>query len=140
MNQPIPQGQYLPAIRHHDIIYTSGMTPRFDGVLMHEGQIKATDSIEMYRDAVRLAAKNALIAAQATLEKDEKITRILQLSVYLNTEVGFSKHSKIADFASALLVEELGRESIGSRVAIGMSSLPSNAPVEVTLVAAVSRI
>lgn len=26
--QPIPQGKYLPAVRHADLIFTSGMTPR----------------------------------------------------------------------------------------------------------------
>ena len=33
--QPVPQGRYLPSIRHHDTTYTSGMTPRENGVLKY---------------------------------------------------------------------------------------------------------
>ncbi len=135
--QPIPQGKYLPASRHNDIVYTSGMTPRRDGVLIYAGKIEAEKPIEEYKEALRLAAKNALLSAQATLQKDEKIDKILQLTIYLNTQESFKKHPKIADFASALLVEKLGIEAIGSRITIGVSSLPSNAPAEIALVATI---
>lgn len=135
--QPIPQGNYLPSVRHDNLIYTSGMTPRKDGKLIYSGKIQATNPIESYRDAVRLATKNALVSAQACVQKNEKISLILQLTVYLNTELGFLEHSKIADYASALLIEELGVTSIGSRVAIGVATLPSDALVEIALVAAV---
>lgn len=139
MNRPIPQGRYLPAVRHNDIIYTSGMTPRTDGVLVYSGKIQVSKPIETYRKAVRLATKNALLSAQTVLQKNEKISLILHLSVYLNTEQGFSEHSKIADYASALLIKELGVDGIGSRVAVGVATLPSNALVEIALVCAVSQ-
>ncbi|MDX1809978.1 MAG: RidA family protein [Sulfurospirillaceae bacterium] len=139
MNQPIPQGKYQPAIRHQDIVYTSGMTSRVQGVLMYTGKIQISKPIETYFQAVRLAAKNALLAAQAVLHEYEKISMILQLSVYLNAEQGFNEHSKIADFASAFLMEELGISIVGSRIAIGVATLPSNAPVEISLVASISR-
>ena len=38
IEQPIPQGKYLPAVRHADVIYTSGMTPRKAGILMYSGK------------------------------------------------------------------------------------------------------
>ena len=134
IEQPIPQGKYLPAVRHADVIYTSGMTPRKAGILMYSGKIRAADPIECHRDAVRLAAENALAAAQACLREDEKISIILQLNVFLNAEQGFTAHAKIADYASEVLIEHLGADSIGSRAAIGVATLPSDAPVEVTLV------
>ena len=138
--QPVPQGQYLPAIRHNDVVYTAGMTPRKDGKLTYTGKIKVTSPVEIYRDAVQLATKNALLAAQACLQKNEKISIILQVTVYLNTEQGFSNHSKVADYASELLLEELGVNSIGSRVAIGVATLPSDALVEIALVSAVTKL
>lgn len=137
--QPIPQGLYLPAARHDNTIYTSGMTPRIDGILMYTGKIQATNRVKTYRKAVRLATKNALLAAQSTLQKNEKISLVLQLTVFLNAEQGFTKHAKVADYASTLLVKELGANSIGSRAAIGVATLPSNAPVEVTLVCTVTK-
>lgn len=135
--QPIPQGKYLPAVRHAEIIYTSGMTPRKAGKLIYSGKIKVDDAIEKYQAAVQLATINALIAAQSCLEENEKIAIILQLNVFLNAEESFTAHAKIADFASEVLMKELGANCIGSRAAIGIASLPSNAPVEITLVAKV---
>lgn len=137
--QPIPQGKYLPAIRHNDLIYTSGMTPRKAGKLIFSGQISANDPIEIHKEAVSLACINALVAAQACLSKDEKISTIIQLNVFLNTETAFTAHSAIANFASYVLIENLGANCIGSRTAIGVNSLPSNATVEISLIARVVK-
>jgi enamine deaminase RidA (YjgF/YER057c/UK114 family) len=134
IEQPIPQGKYLPAVRHADLIYTSGMTPRKAGILIYSGKIRASDPLESHRDAVCLATLNALVAARACLKEGEKISVILQLNIFLNAEPEFTAHPKIADYASETLIEHLGPGSIGSRAAIGVASLPSNAPVEVTLI------
>ena len=134
IEQPIPQGKYLPAIRHADLIFTSGMTARMAGKLIYSGKIRVDDSIESHRDAVRLATLNALTAAQSCLHEGEKIALILQLNVFLNAEEEFAAHAKVADFASEVLIENIGFECIGSRAAIGVSSLPSNSPVEITLI------
>ncbi len=137
--QPIPQGLYKPAVRHDNIIYTSGMTPRKNGELLYYGKIEASKPIEVYKDAVCLASKNALLSAQYCLKENEKISLILQMTIYLCAKEDFTQHSKISDYASNFLLEKLGLDSVGSRAAVGVSSLPSNAPVEVKLVAVVSR-
>jgi len=137
-DQPIPQGKYKAAVRNADLIYTSGMTPRKAGKLIYSGQIKTKDPLESHTDAVRLATLNALTAAQACLGENEKISIILQLNVFLNTEESFTAHARIADFSSDVLIENLGLNCIGSRAAIGVASLPSNAPVEITLIARVT--
>mgnify|MGYP001097741583 CR=1 FL=1 len=134
MEQPIPQGNYLSAVRHADLIYTSGMTPRKAGILIYFGKIRASDPIESHRDAVQLATLNALVAAQARLKEGERISVILQLNIFLNAEPEFTAHPKIADYASEVLIEHLGSGSIGSRATVGVASLPSDAPVEVTLI------
>jgi|TARA_B110000914_G_scaffold2085_1_gene1795 enamine deaminase RidA (YjgF/YER057c/UK114 family) len=64
IEQPIPQGKYLPAVRHADLIYTSGMTPRKAGKLLYLGKIKIVDPIESYKEGVRLATLNAITAAK----------------------------------------------------------------------------
>jgi enamine deaminase RidA (YjgF/YER057c/UK114 family) len=133
-DQPIPQGKYLPAVRHEELVYTSGMTPRKAGNLLYSGKISAVDPIESYRDAVRLATFIALTAAEACLNKGERLSLILQLSIFLNAAENFTAHAKIADYASELLIENLGENCIGSRVAVGVASLPANAPVEITII------
>lgn len=136
---PVPQGKYVPATRFGNLIFTAGMTPRNNGVLIKEGQIKFSDTIEEYTAAVRQAAKNALTAARNTLKDGEQITGILSITVYVNAETGFTKQSKIADIASEYFCEELGAAGVGSRAAVGVASLPGNAPVEISIVAAVKE-
>ena len=98
------------------------------------GKIRASDPVESHRDTVHLAALNALVAAQACLKEGEKISVILQLNIFLNAEPEFTAHPKIADYASEVLIEHLGPGSIGSRATVGVATLPSDAPVELTLI------
>jgi enamine deaminase RidA (YjgF/YER057c/UK114 family) len=137
-NNPIPQGNYAPASRFGNIIYTAGMTPRKNGVLIQSGKVLTAESVSTYKEAVRQAAANALTAAINTLEEQERLEQILTLTVYVNAEESFQTHANLADFASEYLFEKLGSKGIGSRAAIGVASLPGNAPVEIQLVAAVS--
>lgn len=131
---PIPQGKYVPASRGGNIIFTAGMTPRKDGALRYSGKVEAGEPPEKYREAARLAAANALTAARNRLEPDEKIARVLYMTVYVNAGKGFTAHSKIADFASEYLCEELGEAGTAARAAVGAAGLPGEAPVEVQIV------
>lgn len=131
---PIPQGKYVPATRGGNFIYTAGMTPRNNGVLIFSGKIKITEPIETYRDAVRQATSNALTAARNMLKENERLERVLSLSVFVNAEENFTNHSRLADFASEFLFQEIGEAGIGSRAAIGVYSLPGNAPIEVQMI------
>jgi len=136
---PIPQGKYVPANRFENMIFTAGMTPRDNGVLIKTGKIAIADPIEDYRDAVRQAAKNALTAARNKLEEGEHIARILLITVYVNAEEGYTTQAKIADHASEYFCEELGEAGIGARAAVGVASLPGNAPVEISIICAVGK-
>jgi len=138
MVNPIPQGKYVPATRFGNLIYTAGMTPRNNGVLIQSGKVVTAEPIGTYKEAVRQAVANALTAARNTLTKQERLEQILSLTVYINAEESFQAHANLANFASEYLYEELGEKGIGSRAAIGVASLPGNAPVEIQLIAAVS--
>ena len=126
---PIPQGKYKPAVRYGNLIFTAGMTPRKDGVLLMSGKISPDRPLDDYRDAVIQAASN-------TLGEGEKIVQILSLTVYLNATEDYTTHAKVGDIVSGWLYEQLGDAGIGARAAIGLATLPGNAPVEVQLVAA----
>ncbi|MBB3966158.1 RidA family protein [Rhizobium metallidurans] len=135
--KPIPQGLYVPAIRRGDMIFTAGMTPRRDGVLQFTGILPASADPAQHGDAVILSCGNALSAAQSQLGADERLSAILSLTVYIAAEPGFTAHSKLADYASQFLKDQLGDIAIGCRAAIGVATLPGNAPVEIQLVACV---
>lgn len=135
--QPVPQGDYIAAKRHGDIIYTSGMTPRRNGVLTQTGPVLRDAPVEDYRDAVVLACSNALAAARNLLTDGEAISAVLNMTVFVAAEAGFTAHSRLADFASQHLRAELGEDGIGSRAAVGVATLPGNAPVEIQIIVAV---
>lgn len=132
---PVPQGDYVPARRLGHLVFTSGMTPRRDGKLLHFGPVRRDQPLEDHRAAVELACANALSAARSTLTPGESIAGILSLTVYIAAEQGFDQHARLADFASARLRAELGPGGIGTRAAVGVATLPGNAPVEVQIIA-----
>lgn len=139
MKNPVPQGKYVPATRFGFLVMTAGMTNRKDGVLQMAGKVKAGEPLETYKDAVVLAASNALTAARNKLEEGEEIAQVLRMEVLIDAEEGFVEHAKLADFASEYLVAELGQAGVCARAAIGMGTLPKKAPVEVMLTVAVKE-
>lgn len=111
------------------------MIPRLDGKLILEGKVTSDKEISFYKEAVVQATKNALTAIKNTLEDGEVLEEIISMTVYVNAEEGFTAHSKIADLGSNYLFEVLGEKGISPRAAIGVKTLPGNAPVEIQLVA-----
>ncbi|QQD85060.1 RidA family protein [Jeotgalicoccus sp. ATCC 8456] len=139
LNKPVPQGNYKPASRFKNIISTAGMTPRKNGELIQSGRILHTESIESYREAILQAIDNAYSAAMALVSDDEVVKQVLSMTVYVNADDDFTSHSKVADIGSDYLFNNLGQAGIGSRAAIGVKSLPGNAPVEIQLVIGVGK-
>ncbi|MDR0808906.1 MAG: RidA family protein [Gemmobacter sp.] len=135
---PVPQGLYRTATRAGGLIFTAGMTPRREGVMLVTGPVRRGDPPEAWRAAVELAAANALAAATDQLAEGERIAAVLSLTVFVAAETGFTAHARLADFASAFLRDALGEAGIGSRAALGVATLPGNAPVEIQLVASVA--
>ncbi|MDD3937490.1 RidA family protein [Rhodoferax sp.] len=136
---PVPQGNYVAAKRHGDLVHTSGMTPRDNGVLMFKGAVSPGVPLESYQAAVELAAKNALASARLLMAPHEKVVGVLSLTVYIAAEPKFTAHASLADFASTYLQREIGDDGIGCRATIGVASLPGNASVEIQLVAIIAH-
>lgn len=133
MQIPVAQGRYVPAVRHENLIFVSGMTPRRNGLLEALGPIDPTRPIETFRSAVELATCNAGAAARSLIEANERLIAAMSLTVFVNCPSSFTDHSRIADFASCYLEDKLDVE-LGARTAVGVSSLPGSAAVELSLV------
>lgn len=130
---PRAQGRYQPACATEALVMTAGMTPRVDGVLQHVGRVGGEVSIEAAREAAAIAASNAVSAVAELLGSMDRIDRALRMTVYVNAVPGFSEHSTVADGASERLFELLGDRGAVVRSAVGVSSLPGGACVEVEL-------
>lgn len=130
---PRPQGSYVPAVVHGDLVMTAGMTPRVDGVLAHRGQVGTDVSMDDAKVAAAIAAGNALAAAVQALGPGRVLDRVLRMAVYVNAAAGFAEHSAVADGASERLRALLGDRAGACRVAVGVASLPGDACVELEL-------
>lgn len=135
---PSPQGGYVPAVSHAGLVVTAGMTPRVDGVIRHRGRVGVDLTVEEAREAAAIAAGNALSAALAALVPGQYLDRVLRLTVYVNAAPGFTEHTAVADGASARLCALLGDRGAAARSAIGVTSLPGDACVELELACALA--
>ena len=134
---PVPVAAYVPAVRFADLVFTSGQVPTVDGRLRATGLVGAdVDPDEAYACA-RVAVLNALAAVADVAGGIDMIARIVKMVVFVAAAPGFTGHPQVANGASDLLGEVLGRAGEHARSAVGVASLPLGAPVEVELVAAV---
>lgn len=131
-------GRYVPAVAHRGLVTTAGMTPRLDGVLSVRGRIGEALDLDAGKRAAGVAAANALGAAAAAAGGIDRILRLVSLTVYVAAAPGFTSLSAVADGASDSLAALLGapERAAVARAAIGVATLPDDAPVEVQLVAA----
>lgn len=139
---PRPQGGYVPAVVHRTpgarggVVTTAGMTPRVEGTLQHRGRVGHNVDLATAQTAASLAVGNALAAAMAALGPDRQVDRALRLVVYVNAAPDFEEHTAVADGASACLRNLLGDDGDAARAAVGVTSLPGGACVEVELTCA----
>jgi enamine deaminase RidA (YjgF/YER057c/UK114 family) len=132
---PQPVGSYVPAVKTGNLIYTSGVLPIEGGKLLATGAVGTyTVTVEAGRKAARQCALNALSILKAELGSLKKIRRIVKLTGYVNSAPSFSQQPAVINGASDLLVEFFGDAGKHARAAVGVSSLPMNASVELDLI------
>jgi enamine deaminase RidA (YjgF/YER057c/UK114 family) len=132
-----PVGSYVPAIRHGDLVYTSGQLPLVDGAVLHPGIVGAEVTPEQAADAARAATLNALAAAAQAAGGIDSILRVVRLVGYVASDPRFTAQPAVMNAGSNLLVDVFGESGRHVRSAVGVAALPLNAPVEVEIVVAV---
>ncbi len=136
---PKPVASYLPAIVFENQIYVSGQTGTLDQKLVYQGKLGAEVSVLDGKASARLAALNCLAALQAVLGDLNRVERILRVTGYVASAEGFNQQPAVIEGASALLIEVFGEKGWHARSAIGVAELPSSAPIEIELIAALAK-
>jgi enamine deaminase RidA (YjgF/YER057c/UK114 family) len=134
---PAPVATYVPAVRFLDLVFTSGQLPLVDGQLKAVGQVGAAVTPEEAYGCARVAALNGLAAVVEAPGDIDVVARVVKVVVYVSSAPGFTGQPEVANGASDLLGEIFGRAGRHARSAVGVVSLPLDAPVEVELVVAV---
>jgi enamine deaminase RidA (YjgF/YER057c/UK114 family) len=136
---PEPVAAYIPVSQIGSLVFVAGQVPMVGGQLVHPGRLGKNVSVEMGQEAAARAALQALSALRAHLgESLDRLVRLLQVTVYVAAETEFIEHPRVANGASELLVEVLGPEGRHARAAVGVSSLPLGASIEITVTAEVA--
>ena len=132
---PVPQplAIYRPAVRTRDLVYISGQLPTVDGKVLTPGRLGVDVTVEQGKAAARLAAINALAAANTLLGSLEGC-RVIRTVGMVACAPEFIDHPQVVNGASELLRDIFGEaDGIGVRLAYGIASLPLNSPIEVEL-------
>jgi len=128
-----PVAVYVPAVRSGSLVYTSGQLPMVDGAMAAVGKVGALVSPEQAKDLARLCALNGLAAIEALVGLDE-VVRVVKVVGFIASTPDFTGQPAVLNGASELLGEVFGDAGQHARSAVGVASLPLDAPVEVELV------
>jgi len=129
-----PLAAYVPAVRTGDLVFTAGQIPMRDGALLATGKVGAEVTPEDARACAEQCALNALAAVVSVAGDLAAIQQVVKVVVYVASAPDFTGHPAVANGASELLGAVFGDAGVHARSAVGASSLPLDAPVEVELV------
>ncbi len=130
---PEPVAAYVNCVRSGPLLFLSGGLP-IDGETRVIGKVPSVVSIEEARDAARMVVLNRLAVIKAEAGSLDKVSRIVSLNGFVNSDPDFTGHPQVINGASELLVELFGERGKHSRTAMGAASLPLGVAVEINLV------
>ena len=106
---PEPFGAYAEAVQTGNLLFLTGMLPTEGREAKVVGRVGAELDVEAGRRAARLAALNVLAVAREHLGSLDKVTRIVRLGVSVATSGDVREQPTVADAASELLQDILGK-------------------------------
>ncbi len=136
-----PLAEYVPYVQTGNLVFVSGQLPiGADGVVT--GRLSAADHardgipapgsrLALAVDAARLAALNVLAQVKAATGDLDRVKRVVKLTGFVSCDGSFAQQPAVINGASTLMAGAFGDNGRHSRSAVGCSSLPRGAIVEV---------
>lgn len=132
---PVPVGSYVTAVQTGNLLLTSGILPMEGGQVKYTGHVDSImNSVPEGQAAAKLACINALSVIKSHLGSLSRIERVVKLTGFVNASSQFTQQPAVINGASDFLVELLGDKGRHARSAVGVSSLPLDAMVEIELI------
>jgi enamine deaminase RidA (YjgF/YER057c/UK114 family) len=135
---PVPVASYVPVTVAGNLAFVSGQIPMSEGRPIAIGTLGSDVTVAEAQHAAAQAALQAVSALRVALGSLDRVKRVAQVTVYVAAIPGFLEHPEVANGASELFIGVFGEAGRHARAAIGMSSLPRGASVEVAAVVEVS--
>lgn len=133
-NVATPAGAYVPAVISGNLVFTAGQIPLVDGVLMATGKVGNEISPEFAKEIAQRCALNALAAIKSVLGDLARVKRVVKVVGFVASTPEFTGQPGVLNGASELLGKVFGDAGLHARSAVGVASLPLDAPVEVELI------
>jgi enamine deaminase RidA (YjgF/YER057c/UK114 family) len=129
-----PAGAYVPAVVSGNLVFTAGQIPLVDGTLMATGKVGNEISPEFAKEIAQRCALNALAAVKSVLGDLSRVKRVVKVVGFVASTPEFTGQPGVLNGASELLGNVFGDAGLHARSAVGVASLPLDAPVEVELI------
>jgi len=129
-----PAGAYVPAVISGNLVFTAGQIPLVDGTLMAIGKVGQEISPEFAKEIAQRCALNALAAVKSVLGDLSRVKRVVKVVGFVASTPDFTGQPGVLNGASELLGNVFGDAGLHARSAVGVASLPLDAPVEVELI------
>ncbi|MBT3329351.1 MAG: RidA family protein [Nitrosopumilus sp.] len=130
---PTPAGSYVPAIKTGNLLFISGQIPMEEGKVIFTGKV-TNDNLETAQKSAKMCAINLLAQIKRELGSLDKVTKVVRLSGFINSDAEFYQHPKVINAASDLFFEIFGDKGKHSRIAVGVACLPLNSMTEIDAV------
>ena len=128
----IPAGNYVPYVITNNLVFISGQLPFKNGEIPITGIVGDTVSAEDAIEMSKLCALALLSQVKAACNGDlNRVARVVKLGGFVASSNSFTAQPSIINGASDIMVKIFGYNGKHSRFAVGVSSLPLNAPVEI---------
>lgn len=131
-----PLANYVPTVTVESLglVYTAGNLPWRDDKSLVTGKLGDEVSVKEGYESARLAGLSILSGLKAEIGELDRIKRVVKLLGFVNASSNFLNHPKVINGCSDLLVEILQDRGRHARSAVGVSSLPLNASVEIEMI------
>ncbi len=127
-----PVATYVPYVITGSLVIVSGQLPMISGKLGWTGKLGQAVSLDHGVAAARQCLLNLLAHVSAACEGDlDRVARIVRLGGFVACTPDFTSHPAVINGASDLAVELFGDAGRHARAAVGVPSLPLDAPVEI---------
>ena len=129
-----PVAAFVPFVRTGSLLFLSGHIAKREGKVW-SGKLGAELNTADGQQAARLVAIDLLSTLQMAAGDLEKVSRIVKLTVLVNSTTEFTEQHLVANGASELFGEVFGERGKHARAAFGVAQIPFGSAVEIELVA-----
>jgi enamine deaminase RidA (YjgF/YER057c/UK114 family) len=119
-----PVANYSNGVQVGNLLFMSGVGPRNPDGTGIIGKVGAELTTEQGYQAARLVGLVMLANVRQTLGSLDRVKRVVRVQGMVNATPDFKEQAKVVDGFSDLMVEVLGDQGRGARLAPGMGSLP----------------